>query len=64
MTTNEIYLTGAVRTPIGTFGGAFEPVSAPVLGGILVADEVIDLLLPVIFYWVRRARWRRIHDRA
>jgi len=27
-------LTGAVRTPIGTFGGAFEPVPAPVLGSI------------------------------
>src|SRR5258708_34106485 len=34
MTANEIYLAGAVRTPIGTFGGAFEPVPAPVLGGI------------------------------
>jgi acetyl-CoA C-acetyltransferase len=34
MTANEIYLAGAVRTPIGTFGGAFEPVPAPVLGSI------------------------------
>jgi hypothetical protein len=31
----------------------------PVLGGILLADEVIDLLLPVLFYWVRRWRLRR-----
>ena len=30
------------------------PMAAPVLGGILVADEVIDLFLPVLFYWVRR----------
>jgi copper/silver efflux system protein len=35
--------------------------AAPVLGGILVADEVIDLFLPVLFYWVRRRRWERMH---
>jgi len=35
--------------------------AAPVLGGILVADEVIDLFLPILFYWVRRRRWTRIH---
>ena len=35
--------------------------AAPVLGGILVADEVIDLFLPILFYWVRRRRWMRIH---
>jgi len=29
---NEVYLAGAVRTPIGAFCGAFEPVPAPVLG--------------------------------
>ena len=34
----------------------------PVLGGILIADEVIDLFLPVMFYWVRRRRWERIHE--
>ena len=37
------------------------PMAAPVLGGILVADEVIDLFLPVLFYWVRRWRWKRLH---
>ena len=37
------------------------PMAAPVLGGILVADEVIDLLLPVLFFWVRRHRWERLH---
>jgi Cu(I)/Ag(I) efflux system membrane protein CusA/SilA len=35
------------------------PMAAPVLGGILVADEVIDLFLPVAFYWVRKLRWQR-----
>jgi Cu(I)/Ag(I) efflux system membrane protein CusA/SilA len=38
-----------------------QPMAAPVLGGILVADEVIDLLLPVLFYHVRARRWRKIH---
>ena len=33
---------------------------APVLGGLLVADEVIDLLLPVLFHWLERNRWRRM----
>jgi Cu(I)/Ag(I) efflux system membrane protein CusA/SilA len=35
--------------------------AAPVLGGLLVADEVIDLLLPVLFYQVRARRWRMLH---
>lgn len=39
------------------------PMTAPVLGGILVADEVIDLFLPVLFYWTRARRWRRMRDR-
>jgi hypothetical protein len=38
--------------------------AAPVLGGILVADEVIDLLLPVLFYHVRRRRWKKLHGPA
>ncbi len=37
------------------------PMAAPVLGGILVADEVVDLLIPVLFYAIRRRRWRRLH---
>ena len=40
------------------------PMAAPVLGGLLVADEVIDLLLPVLFYQVRRRRWMAITARA
>ncbi len=34
---------------------------AGVLGGILVADEVIDLFLPLLFYRVRRWRLGRHH---
>jgi copper/silver efflux system protein len=33
----------------------------PVLGGLLISDEVVDLFLPVRFYWVRRARWLKMH---
>jgi Cu(I)/Ag(I) efflux system membrane protein CusA/SilA len=35
--------------------------AAPVLGGLLVSDEVVDLFLPVRFYWVRRHRWLKMH---
>ena len=45
----------------GVASEIIRPMAAPVLGGILVADEVIDLLLPVLFYWVRRRRWMRLH---
>jgi Cu(I)/Ag(I) efflux system membrane protein CusA/SilA len=34
----------------------------PVLGGLLIADEVVDVFLPVRFYWVRRARWIRLQE--
>jgi Cu(I)/Ag(I) efflux system membrane protein CusA/SilA len=45
----------------GVASEVIRPMAAPVLGGILVADEVIDLLLPILFYWVRRRQWNRIH---
>jgi Cu(I)/Ag(I) efflux system membrane protein CusA/SilA len=45
----------------GVGAEVIRPMAAPVLGGILVADEVIDLFLPVVFYWVRRKRWERLH---
>ncbi|MEX0713946.1 MAG: efflux RND transporter permease subunit, partial [Pirellulales bacterium] len=48
----------------GTGAEIMQPMAAPVLGGILVADEVIDLLLPVLFYHVRARRWRRIQAGA
>ena len=31
-----------------------------VLGGLLISDEVVDLFLPVRFFWVRRARWLKL----
>ena len=39
------------------------PMAAPVLGGLLVSDEIIDLLLPVVFYRIRLWRWRTIQGR-
>ena len=48
----------------GVASEIIRPMAAPVLGGILVADEVIDLFLPVLFYWVRRRRWQRLRSTA
>ncbi|MFO0900781.1 MAG: efflux RND transporter permease subunit [Pirellulales bacterium] len=45
----------------GVGAEVIRPMAAPVLGGLLVADEVIDLFLPVMFFWVRRRRWRKLH---
>jgi copper/silver efflux system protein len=45
-------------------GVGHEVISAmavPVLGGLLIADEVVDVFIPVRFYWVRRHRWLRLH---
>ena len=43
----------------GVGGEVIRPMAAPVLGGILVADEMIDLFLPLLFYRIRRRRLRR-----
>ncbi len=45
----------------GTGAEVIKPMVLPVLGGILFADEVIDLFLPVLFYRVRHWRWQRLH---
>ena len=37
------------------------PMAAPVIGGLLLADEVIDLFLPVLFYQVRKWRLERLN---
>ncbi len=46
----------------GVGADVIRPMAAPVLGGILIADEVIDLLLPILFYHTRRRRWHRLHE--
>jgi Cu(I)/Ag(I) efflux system membrane protein CusA/SilA len=38
------------------------PMAVPVLGGLLISDEVVDIFLPVRFYWVRRARWLKLRE--
>ncbi len=45
----------------GTGAEIMRPMAAPVLGGLLISDEVIDIMIPVLFYWIRRARWRKLH---
>jgi Cu(I)/Ag(I) efflux system membrane protein CusA/SilA len=46
----------------GVGGEILAPMALPVLGGLLVSDEVVDLFLPVRFYWVRRARWLKLRE--
>ena len=45
----------------GTGAEIMRPMAAPVLGGLLISDEVIDLMIPVLFYWIRRARWLKLN---
>ena len=44
----------------GTGADVIRPMAAPVLGGVLIADEIIDLLLPILFYRVRLRRLQRL----
>lgn len=44
---NEVYLAGAVRSPIGTFCGAFEAVPAPTLGSAVVKAAIARANVPV-----------------
>lgn len=48
----------------GVGAEVIRPMAAPVLGGILIADEVIDLLLPVLFYHIRKQRWLKLQAKA
>jgi Cu(I)/Ag(I) efflux system membrane protein CusA/SilA len=48
----------------GVGGEILAPMALPVLGGLLISDEVVDLFLPVRFYWVRRGRWLKLHGRS
>jgi Cu(I)/Ag(I) efflux system membrane protein CusA/SilA len=44
----------------GTGAEIMRPMAAPVLGGLLISDEVIDLLIPVLFYQIRKRRWLKL----
>jgi Cu(I)/Ag(I) efflux system membrane protein CusA/SilA len=46
----------------GVGGEIISAMALPVLGGLLIADEVVDIFLPVRFYWVRRARWIKLQE--
>jgi len=46
----------------GVGGEILAPMALPVLGGLLISDEVVDLFLPVRFYWVRRSRWLKLRQ--
>ncbi|HEY8666203.1 MAG TPA: efflux RND transporter permease subunit, partial [Tepidisphaeraceae bacterium] len=48
----------------GTGAEIMRPMAAPVLGGLLISDEVIDIMIPVMFYWIRRRRWKKLRDNA
>ena len=45
----------------GVGAEVIRPMAAPVLGGLLIADEVIDVFLPVLYFAVQKWRWRRLH---
>jgi Cu(I)/Ag(I) efflux system membrane protein CusA/SilA len=45
----------------GTGAEIMRPMAAPVLGGLLISDEVIDLMIPVLFYQIRKRRWLKMH---
>ncbi|WP_422929781.1 efflux RND transporter permease subunit [Singulisphaera sp. PoT] len=45
----------------GVGSEVIRPMAAPVLGGLLVADEVIDVFLPVLFFAIQKRRWRKLH---
>ena len=48
----------------GVGAEVIRPMAAPVLGGLLIADEVIDVFLPVLYFAVQRRRWARLHPAA
>jgi copper/silver efflux system protein len=45
----------------GVGAEVIRPMAAPVLGGLLVADEVIDVFLPVLYFAIYKRRWARVH---
>jgi copper/silver efflux system protein len=45
----------------GVGAEVIRPMAAPVLGGLLIADEVIDAFLPVLYFAVQKRRWAQVH---
>lgn len=48
----------------GVGSEVMRPMAAPVLGGILIADEVIDLFVPVLFFAIEKRRWVKLRDQG
>lgn len=48
----------------GVGAEVIRPMAAPVLGGLLIADEVIDVFLPVLYFAVQKRRWAKLHRRG
>jgi copper/silver efflux system protein len=44
----------------GVGAEVIRPMAAPVLGGLLIADEVIDVFLPVLYFAVQKRRWAKV----
>ena len=49
---------------MGAGGENLAPMALPVLGGLLISDEIVHLSLPDRLRCVRRARWLKLHGRA
>ncbi len=45
----------------GVGSEVIRPMAAPVLGGLLIADEVIDVFLPALYFAVKKWQWRKLH---
>jgi Cu(I)/Ag(I) efflux system membrane protein CusA/SilA len=45
----------------GVGAEVIRPMAAPVLGGLLIADEVIDIFIPVMYFAIQKWFWRRAH---
>ncbi len=46
----------------GVGSEVIRPMAAPVLGGLMIADEVIDVFLPVLYFAIQKLRWRRVRE--
>jgi Cu(I)/Ag(I) efflux system membrane protein CusA/SilA len=46
----------------GVGAEVIRPMAAPVLGGLLIADEVIDVFLPVLYFAIQKWKWRQMAD--
>ena len=44
----------------GVGAEVIRPMAVPVLGGLLIADEVIDVFLPVLYFAVQKRRWQKL----